>query len=62
LRQPLSLSAQERGRRCPAPAVFDPNGAARTLDAIQRRVLGVLIGKAKTTGDHMMTVNAIVSG
>jgi uncharacterized protein YceH (UPF0502 family) len=40
-----------------------PGGASRTLDATQRRVLGVLIEKAKTTpGGYPMTVNAIVTG
>jgi hypothetical protein len=37
--------------------------APRTLDAMQRRVLGVLIEKSKTTpGGYPMTVNAIVTG
>lgn len=40
-----------------------PGRAPRTLDAMQRRVLGVLIEKAKTTpGGYPMTVNAIVTG
>jgi uncharacterized protein YceH (UPF0502 family) len=35
----------------------------RTLDSIQRRVLGVLIEKSKTTpGGYPMTVNAIITG
>ena len=38
-------------------------GPPRPLDATQRRVLGVLIEKAKTTpGGYPMTVNAIVTG
>lgn len=43
----------------------DSNSAppVRPLDAMQRRVLGVLIEKAKTTpGGYPMTVNAIVNG
>jgi uncharacterized protein YceH (UPF0502 family) len=37
--------------------------APRTLNAIQRRVLGVLIEKSKTTpGGYPMTVNAIITG
>ncbi len=43
----------------------DPDGRApaKTLDPMQRRVLGVLIEKAKTTpGGYPMTVNAIVNG
>jgi uncharacterized protein YceH (UPF0502 family) len=40
-----------------------PGAAPRSLDAMQRRVLGVLIEKAKTTpGGYPMTVNAIVTG
>ena len=40
-----------------------PDAAPPTLDATQRRVLGVLIEKAKTTpGGYPMTVNAIVAG
>lgn len=40
-----------------------PGSAPRSLDATQRRVLGVLIEKAKTTpGGYPMTVNAIVNG
>jgi uncharacterized protein YceH (UPF0502 family) len=40
-----------------------PGGASRSLDAMQRRVLGVLIEKAKTTpGGYPMTINAIVTG
>lgn len=40
-----------------------PDPTARSLDANQRRVLGVLIEKAKTTpGGYPMTVNAIVTG
>lgn len=40
-----------------------PGAAPRSLDATQRRVLGVLIEKAKTTsGGYPMTVNAIVTG
>lgn len=39
------------------------NATPRTLDATQRRVLGVLIEKSKTTpGGYPMTVNAIVTG
>lgn len=39
------------------------SAAPRSLDPIQRRVLGVLIEKAKTTpGGYPMTVNAIVNG
>lgn len=41
----------------------NPGGAPRTLDASQRRVLGVLIEKAKTTpGGYPMTINSIVTG
>jgi len=43
----------------------DPTGTPRwrALDAAQRRVLGVLIEKAKTTpGSYPMTVNAVVLG
>lgn len=43
----------------------DPTGTPRwrPLDAAQRRVLGVLIEKAKTTpGSYPMTVNAVVLG
>jgi uncharacterized protein YceH (UPF0502 family) len=41
----------------------DPYSARRTLGPNQRRVLGVLIEKAKTTpAGYPMTVNAIVSG
>jgi uncharacterized protein YceH (UPF0502 family) len=40
-----------------------PGATARSLDATQRRVLGVLIEKAKTTpGGYPMTINAIVNG
>jgi uncharacterized protein YceH (UPF0502 family) len=40
-----------------------PGDTPRTLDAMQRRVLGVLIEKAKITpGSYPMTVNAVVSG
>lgn len=40
-----------------------PGKAPKSLDAMQRRVLGVLIEKAKTTpGGYPMTVNAIVNG
>jgi uncharacterized protein YceH (UPF0502 family) len=39
------------------------DGAPRALDATQRRVLGVLIEKAKTTpGGYPMTVHAVVTG
>ena len=40
-----------------------PGNAPKSLDATQRRVLGVLIEKAKTTpSGYPMTVNAIVTG
>ena len=40
-----------------------PGDPPRSLDATQRRVLGVLIEKAKTTpGGYPMTVNGIVTG
>ncbi len=40
-----------------------PSSTPRTLDPNQRRVLGVLIEKAKTTpGSYPMTVNSIVAG
>jgi uncharacterized protein YceH (UPF0502 family) len=40
-----------------------PSTPPRSLNAIQRRVLGVLIEKSKTTpGGYPMTVNAIVTG
>ena len=40
-----------------------PDSTPRPLDPIQRRVLGVLIEKAKTTpGGYPMTVNSIVTG
>ena len=40
-----------------------PGGSPRSLNAIQRRVLGVLIEKAKTTpGGYPMTLNSIVTG
>ena len=40
-----------------------PGGAPQPLDATQRRVLGVLIEKAKTTpGGYPMTINSIVTG
>ena len=46
-----------------APGDSTPGGPPRPLDATQRRVLGVLIEKAKTTpGGYPMTVNAIVTG
>jgi uncharacterized protein YceH (UPF0502 family) len=41
----------------------NPGDTPRSLDAMQRRVLGVLIEKAKTTpGGYPMTINAIVTG
>lgn len=46
-------------------APHDPNAPPRwkALDAVQRRVLGVLIEKAKTTpGSYPISVNAIVAG
>jgi len=47
----------------PPPGSSAPGSAPRTLDPNQRRVLGVLIEKAKTTpAGYPMTVNAIVSG
>lgn len=47
----------------PGPGTPNPGSPSRTLDANQRRVLGVLIEKAKTTpGGYPMTVNAIVAG
>jgi uncharacterized protein YceH (UPF0502 family) len=47
----------------PSGGSSNPDSALRALDAIQRRVLGVLIEKSKTTpGGYPMTVNAIVTG
>lgn len=47
----------------PPPKSPAPDSAPRTLDPNQRRVLGVLIEKAKTTpAGYPMTVNAIVVG
>ena len=47
----------------PSPGNSGPNSASRTLDPNQRRVLGVLIEKAKTTpAGYPMSVNAIVAG
>lgn len=41
----------------------DTGGAPPKLDVVQRRVLGVLVEKSKTTpGGYPMTVNAIVAG
>jgi uncharacterized protein YceH (UPF0502 family) len=41
----------------------DSDSSIPSLDAIQRRVLGVLIEKAKTTpGGYPMTINSIVTG
>ena len=40
-----------------------PAGALRPLDANERRVLGVLIEKAKTTPDqYPLSLNAVVTG
>ena len=49
--------------RIPNSRSSTPGAAPRLLDATQRRVLGVLIEKSKTTpGGYPMTVNAIVAG
>ena len=40
----------------------DTAPAIPQLNAIQRRIVGVLVEKAKTTGDNLLTLNALTTG